>query len=119
VIFLNRRDDDKIDGAQLAKFFHLGVFAATGAFPRRAFAADDAGTLRVIMRGDLRSFDPVCTNATLTGDHSALIYDTLFGIDEAGNVQPQMVTSFTRSDEGCATTSLCATVRMRDGCGRH
>ncbi|MGU3399919.1 ABC transporter substrate-binding protein [Brucellaceae bacterium D45D] len=66
----------------------------------KALAAAPSGTLRIVMHGDLRSFDPVWTTATVTGYHSALIYDTLLGIDAEGNVQPQMVDNWTRAEDG-------------------
>lgn len=78
----------------------FGAAALTGLLPRRALAEAGGGTLRVVMHGDLRSFDPVWTTATVTGYHSALIYDTLFGIDADGKVQPQMVGDWTRSEDG-------------------
>lgn len=78
----------------------LGTVSLTGLAPRLAQAQNDKNALRVVMHGDLRSFDPVWTTATVTGYHSALIYDTLFGIDEKGNVQPQMVGDWSKSDDG-------------------
>ena len=67
---------------------------------RPAFAKSPLGVLKVVMHGDLRSFDPVWTTAAVTGYHSALIYDTLLGIDVDGTVQPQMVDAWSRSDDG-------------------
>jgi len=81
-----------------------------GVAPLSGFAEPSGGTLKAVMHADLRSFDPVWTTATITGYHAALIYDTLFGIDEAGMVQPQMVGDWTRSEDG-----LCYDFSLRDG----
>ena len=78
----------------------IGAAATTSLVPRRALADDPADTLRVVMHGDLRSFDPGWATTTVTGHHSALIYDTLFGFDADGQVRPRMVSDWTRSNDG-------------------
>src|SRR5205823_2495172 len=50
-----------------------------------------ARTLRAVLHGDLQVFDPIWTTANMTGNHSLLIYDTLFGMDENRKPQPQMI----------------------------
>ncbi|MGX1499980.1 peptide/nickel transport system substrate-binding protein [Labrenzia sp. MBR-25] len=67
-------------------------------------------TIRAVMHADLRSFDPVWTTATITGYHSGMIYDTLFGIDEQGVVRPQMVADYSASENG-----LHYSFTLRDG----
>lgn len=47
--------------------------------------------LRVVPQADLKILDPTWTTAFVTRNHGFMIYDTLFGIDEQGRVQPQMV----------------------------
>src|SRR5215831_10308337 len=54
-------------------------------------APTSARTLRAVLHGDLKVFDPIWTTANMTGNHGLLIYDTLFGMDENRKPQPQMV----------------------------
>jgi peptide/nickel transport system substrate-binding protein len=67
-------------------------------------------TLRAVMQGDLRSFDPIWTSASITTYHGALIYDTLFGVNEDMKPQPQMVGKYGVSDD-----KLTWTFELRDG----
>jgi peptide/nickel transport system substrate-binding protein len=92
-----------------------GGVAATGfiAAPSIVFAQaapTRARTLRAVMHGDLASFDPIWTTANMASYHGALIYDTLFGIDSNFQAQPQMVRSFSLSDD-----KLTYTFTLRDG----
>ena len=67
-------------------------------------------TVRAVMHGDLRSFDPVWTTANITAYHGAMIYDTLFGIDAQQNPKPQMVEKWALSDD-----KKTYTFQLRDG----
>src|SRR5262249_3420390 len=67
-------------------------------------------TLRAVMQGDLRSFDPIWTSASITEYHGLLIYDTLFGVNEDMKPQPQMVGKYGVSDD-----KLTWTFQLRDG----
>jgi peptide/nickel transport system substrate-binding protein len=99
-----------------------------------------ARTVRAVLHADLKIFDPIWTTANITGDHSLLIYDTLFGMDEARKVQPQMIDKWGVSDDkktytftlrdglkfhdGQAVTSadVVSSIRrwaVRDGTGQH
>jgi peptide/nickel transport system substrate-binding protein len=71
-------------------------------------------TIRAVMQGDLRSFDPIWTTANITAYHGALIYDMLFSIDAAFKPQPQMVDTWTVSDD-----KLTYTFKLRDGLAWH
>ena len=62
-------------------------------------AAQSARTLRVVMHSDLKIVDPVWTTAYIVRNHGYLIYDTLFAIDGKYEPQPQMVESWTVSDD--------------------
>ena len=57
------------------------VAAIGGPRIARAQAASPAKTLRAVMQGDLRVFDPIWTTANITAYHGAMIYDTLFALD--------------------------------------
>ncbi len=99
-----------------------------------------ARTLKAVMHGDLRVFDPIWTTANITSYHGALIYDTLFGYDVSYKSQPQMVSKWGVSEDkktysfelrdglkfsdGSAVTSAdcVASVRRwaaRDGAAQH
>ena len=67
---------------------------------RRATAApSDAATLRTVMQGDLRVFDPIWTTANITAYYGTMVYDMLFAIDEQFRPQPQMVGKHSLSDD--------------------
>ena len=53
-------------------------------------------TIRAVMQGDLRAFDPIWTTANITAYHGSMIYDTLFALDENMKSQPQMVVEMRR-----------------------
>src|SRR5262245_62810493 len=73
-----------------------------------------ASTVRAVLHGDLKIFDPIWTTANMTGNHGLLIYDTLFGLDDARNVQPQMVDKWGISDD-----KKTYTFTLRDGLRFH
>src|SRR5436305_14051424 len=62
-------------------------------------APTPARTLRAVLHGDLQVFDPIWTTANMTGNHSLLIYDTLFGMDENRKPQPQIIDKWDLSDD--------------------
>ncbi|MFI5013756.1 MAG: ABC transporter substrate-binding protein [Hyphomicrobiales bacterium] len=86
------------------------TLAAAPAIRRAQAAPSPAKTLKAVMQGDLRSFDPIWTTANITSYHAAMIYDTLFGVDGNDKPQPQMVDSFGTSDD-----QLTWTFKLRDG----
>ena len=73
-----------------------------------------AKTLRAVMQGDLRVFDPIWTTANITAYHGALIYDTLLAIDANFQPQPQMLETWSLSDD-----KKLYTFQLRDGLGWH
>jgi len=64
-----------------------------------SFARDDA-TLRVVPSAAPKVLDPVWTTAVETRNHAYMVYDTLFATDAKGGIQPQMVESYTASNDG-------------------
>lgn len=70
--------------------------------------------LRVIPHADLKNLDPIWTTAYISRNHGYLIYDTLFAMDESFKPQPQMVDSWTVSDD-----KLTWTFKLRDGLKWH
>ena len=99
-------------------FVQGSVAAATlvtaPAIARAQAAPSAARTLKAVMQGDLRSFDPIWTTANITAYHGAMIYDTLFALDANDKPQPQMVESFGPSDD-----QLNWTFKLRDGLKFH
>src|SRR5215471_12122302 len=73
-------------------------------------AAQSNNTLRVVMHSDLKILDPIWTTAYIVRNHGYLIYDTLFALDGKLEPRPQMVESWTVSDD-----KLTWTFRLRDG----
>ena len=68
-----------------------GAAFAAPAIRRAAAAPADTKTMRAVMQGDLRVFDPIWTTANITAYHGAMVYDMLFAIDDKFQPQPQMV----------------------------
>ena len=92
-----------------------GAVAAAVPLRARAQAAPPASkTLRVVLQGDLRVFDPIWTTANITGYHGAMIYDMLFNVDAEFAPKPQMVDKYSLSDD-----KKLYTFPLRDGLGWH
>ncbi|MEM7428349.1 MAG: ABC transporter substrate-binding protein [Pseudomonadota bacterium] len=91
----------------------VAVPLALGAFGTIGEAAAEK-VLRVIPHADLKNLDPIWTTAYISRNHGYLIYDTLFAMDENFKPQPQMVDTWTKSDDG-----LTWTFKLRDGLKWH
>ncbi|UFN48639.1 ABC transporter substrate-binding protein [Roseomonas sp. OT10] len=87
--------------------------AALLAAPRLARAQDNR-VLRVIPQADLAVLDPGITTATVTRNHGFMIFDTLYGLDAAGEPVPEMVGAQEVTEDGKAWT-----LRLRDGLRFH
>ncbi len=79
-----------------------------------ALSAAAQTTLRVVMHSDLKIVDPIWTTAYITRNHGYMIYDTLFAIDEKGEIKPQMVDKYDES-AGQADLHLHAARRASSG----
>ena len=91
-----------------ALFAALALFAAAPAY------AQSGKTLKVVMQSDLKIVDPVWTTAYIVRNHGYLIYDTLFALDGKLEPRPQMVESWTVSDD-----QLTWTFKLREGLKWH
>ena len=88
---------------------------AAVALARPTLAASASATnLRFVPAADVAALDPVWTTASQTRDHAMMVYDTLFGLDDALQPQPQMVDTYGVEDGG-----LRWTMRLRDGLKFH
>src|SRR6476469_5221287 len=77
-------------------------------------ALAETKTLKVVMHSDLKILDPIWTTAYIVRNHGFLIYDTLFALDAKLEPKPQMVESWTMSDD-----KLTWTFKLRDGLKWH
>ena len=94
------------------------LFAAALAVPAMALTAAHPAAaekvLRVIPHADLKNIDPIWTTAYITRNHGYMVYDTLFAMDENLEPQPQMVDTWSVSDD-----QLTWTFKLRDGLKWH
>jgi peptide/nickel transport system substrate-binding protein len=84
--------------------------AAAVALAASTALAQAQTTLRVVMHSDLKIVDPIWTTAYITRNHGYMIYDTLFAMDEKGEIKPQMVEKYDESAD-----KLTYTFTLRDG----
>lgn len=86
------------------------IAAAAAALLVGSSLAQAQTTLKVVMHSDVKIVDPIWTTAYIVRNHGYMIYDTLFALDEKGDVKPQMVDSFTESPD-----KLIYKFTLRDG----
>jgi peptide/nickel transport system substrate-binding protein len=85
------------------------------AAPRLAKASSPT-TLRFVPVSGLVILDPVWGGGRPTRNHGFLVFDTLYGLDETLNPQPQMVAGHTIEDNGKRwTLTLRDQLRFHDG----
>ena len=85
------------------------VMALSGALVGLAPAVQ-AVTLKAVMHSDVKIVDPIWTTAYIVRNHGYMIYDTLFALDEKGEIKPQMVDKYTESPD-----KLTYVFTLRDG----
>ena len=73
-------------------------------------SASAESVIRFVPYADLKILDPIWTTGFITRNHGYLVYDTLFGMDENGAILPQMVDTYSTSDDG-----LVWTFTLREG----
>jgi peptide/nickel transport system substrate-binding protein len=94
--------------------FVAGAAAALALPLARPAVAGAAQTLIFVPQANLTSLDPVWTTATVTRNFALMVYEQLYGRDEAFNPQPQMVAGHVIDDDGKRWT-----MRLRDGLMFH
>jgi peptide/nickel transport system substrate-binding protein len=92
--------------------FLLATVVALAAVSAAPFAS--AQTLKVVMHSDLKVLDPIWSGAYIVRNHGYMLYDTLFAMDEQFQIKPQMVDTWSTSDDG-----LTWTFKLRDGLEWH
>ena len=79
-----------------------------------AMPASAQSVLRVVPHADLRTLDPVAVSVVITRMHGLMIYETLFAWDQSLTPQPQMVDTWSVSDD-----QLTWRFTLRDGLAFH
>ena len=69
-----------------------------------------AAPLKFIPQSDLTILDPIVTTVYTARNHGYMVFDTLFGMDGAYQMQPQMLAGFSVEDDG-----LRWKLTLRDG----
>lgn len=87
-----------------------GALSAVG-LPARAQAK---GALTVMLESEVVILDPHATTAAITRSFGYHVFDTLFSMDSAGAIHPQMVREHSVSDD-----KLTWTFTLRDGLAWH
>ena len=97
--------------ATLACLLGVLLSCATAAWSQRG-----PTVLRIVPHSNLTVLDPIWTTAYVTRNHGYQIYDTLFGLDARGKVQPQMVDRYQVSrDRMTWTFTLREGLEFHDG----
>jgi peptide/nickel transport system substrate-binding protein len=91
-----------------------GAALALGASVGRAGAQAPRKVLRSVPQAEPQVFDPHQSQANVTSVHAAMIYDTLFSWDANMVPRPQMVDTWTKSDD-----RLLYTFTLRPGLTFH
>lgn len=84
------------------------ILLALAALPARA------ETIRAVLSSDLETLDPIYSASYATRTFGYLVYDTLLAQDSAGRVRPQMLESYSVSEDG-----LSYVFRLREGLAWH
>src|SRR6202048_1072690 len=92
-----------------------GSLAATGGFSMPALSQGAAArTLRFVPQANLANFDPIWGTQYVVRNASAMVWDTLYGMDDKLQPQRQMAESEEVSSDG-----LTWTFRLRSGLKFH
>jgi peptide/nickel transport system substrate-binding protein len=91
-----------------------GALVAASALVRPARAESSGSVLRFVPHADLAIIDPYASGVYITRNYAYMVYDTLFALDPQYRPQPQMVESWTVSDD-----RLTWNFRLRDGLKFH
>lgn len=107
-----RRKRDHIMSTQ-----RLVCHALLAAVSALAFSTAHAQiVLRTVPSSDLKILDPVWTTANITRNHGYMIYDTLFGVNEKGEIKPQMIEKYSVSaDNKVWSFVLRSGLKFHDG----
>ncbi|WP_217267825.1 ABC transporter substrate-binding protein [Halomonas sp. TA22] len=91
----------------------IAILGLAGSLALATTAASAQTTVNAVMHSALRILDPVASSATIVRNHGYMVFDTLLGVNEALEPQPQMA-DWAISDDG-----LTYTFTLRDGLTWH
>jgi peptide/nickel transport system substrate-binding protein len=91
-----------------------GALAASARLAAPALAQGAGRTLRFVPQANLANFDPIWTTQYVVRNASALVWDTLYGVDDKLQPQRQMIEAEEVSSDG-----LTWTFRLRPGLKWH
>src|SRR5471030_3550076 len=92
-----------------------GSLAATGGLSMPALSQNAAArTLRFVPQADLANFDPIWGTQYVVRNASAMVWDTLYGVNDQLQPQRQMVEAEQTSSDG-----LTWTFKLRSGLKFH
>ena len=75
-----------------------------------------ATTVRLAPSADLKTLDPLFNTAYITRNHGYMVFDTLFAQNSKGEITPQMVDTWTRSEDGMSWSfTLRDKLKFNDG----
>jgi peptide/nickel transport system substrate-binding protein len=97
------------------KVLKAAAFALSAgvAAPRHA-SAQNRRVINFVPQSDLTLLDPVQTTGLVTRNHGLMVFDTLYGVDERFQIQPQMAAGHLIEKDG-----LRWTITLRDGLRFH
>jgi peptide/nickel transport system substrate-binding protein len=97
---LNRKRDlmMNVRGSAFQLIFVLMLLGLTGSAVSQS--TPQLKVLRTVPQTNLSVLDPIWTTAYVVRNHGYMIYDTLFGTDEKGQIKPQMVDAWSISPDG-------------------
>src|SRR5947207_3130480 len=107
---IGARSIRRLEMSNMWKALKFVAVAAAIALTLPCGAASAETTLKVVMHSDLKIVDPIWTTAYITRNHGYMIYDTLFAMDEKGEIKPQMVEKYDVSAD-----NLTYIFTLRDG----
>jgi peptide/nickel transport system substrate-binding protein len=90
------------------------VTAVAAAALARPAVAQSVKPLIFVPQGNLAAIDPVWTTATVTRNAASMVFETLFGRDDALVPKPQMIAGALVEDDGKRWT-----LTLRDGVTFH
>jgi len=94
----------------------LAILLACALMQVHAWAEEGQRVLRIAPHSNLTILDPIWTTAYISRNHGTMIYDTLFGTDAEGKVQPQMVDKYEVSkDKKTWSFTLRSGLEFHDG----
>ena len=94
--------------------FHTALTTGAATLPASLFARTAPTVFRWVPSNDLSILDPTYTTAAVTATHALLVFDTLYGLDNQYQPQPQMVEKQQIDQEG-----LRWTLHLREGLKFH